>query len=139
MIYVTPPLLINAKTTPKQACNLAGLNIDSPSTAPGEPGGPSVVVNWVFGLNPLTVEHELGHTFRLGHASVVPCPTCAVWESGSKFSVMGEGQGLSGLERWYLGWMHATEAVPDGSFQLTPFGITPSVFVVHTRGRHLRL
>ena len=133
VIYVIPALLINARTTPKQGCPISGMNIDSPPGVSGV-GGPSVVLNGFWGVGPLIVEHELGHTLRLGHAGVDEfCPGCTRVEYGSRFSVMGEGQGLSGLERWYLGWLPATEPQPDGSLELSAFGRKPSVLVVRTK------
>lgn len=66
--------------------------------------------------------HELGHTFRLPHASSAPCPSCTIREYGDPDSVMGQGGAdFNAWEKAQLGWLGATRRVfSSGTYAVDP-------------------
>ena len=56
--------------------------------------------------------HELGHTFRLPHASSAACATCAIREYGDPESVMGQGgYDFNAWEKAQLGWLSGVRGI----------------------------
>lgn len=66
--------------------------------------------------------HELGHTFRLPHASSAPCATCALREYGDPDSVMGAGgSDFNAWEKAQLGWLGAARRITaNGTYVVDP-------------------
>lgn len=66
--------------------------------------------------------HELGHTFRLPHASSARCASCTVREYGDPDSVMGQsGPDFNAWEKAQLGWLNAARRVSaSGTYAIDP-------------------
>jgi len=66
--------------------------------------------------------HELGHTFRLPHASSARCASCTLREYGDPDSVMGRGgPDFNAWEKAQLGWLSATRRIStNGSYGVDP-------------------
>ena len=66
--------------------------------------------------------HELGHTFRLPHASSAQCPSCTIREYGDPDSVMGlGGPDFNAWEKAQLGWLGATRRISaSGTYAVEP-------------------
>ena len=66
--------------------------------------------------------HELGHTFRLPHASSAACATCAIHEYGDPESVMGVGgSDFNAWEKAQLGWVDSVRLVTrSGTYPVDP-------------------
>ncbi len=93
---------------------------------------------WLFGTPASRVViHELGHTFSLGHAWSVACPTCRPVEYGDPYDVMGHGVGhYNAFEKFAAGWLTGvTTATANGTYaidQLELKSTQPQALVVHT-------
>ncbi|HYK06172.1 MAG TPA: hypothetical protein VEW11_00240 [Gaiellaceae bacterium] len=66
--------------------------------------------------------HELGHTFRLPHASSARCASCTIREYGDPDSVMGQGgPDFNAWEKAQLGWLNAARRVSaSGTYAVGP-------------------
>ena len=96
---------------PEPVCGHGGLGV-----------GRDVLLASPNGLDALGLVHELGHTFRLPHASSAACTTCGIREYGDQVSVMGQGSiGFSAWEKAQLGWLGAVRRVTaTGTYALDP-------------------
>jgi len=92
---------------PDRVCGSAGLGAGRDVLLAGDIGG---------------LVHELGHTFRLPHASRARCATCSIREYGDPESVMGQGGGdFNAWEKAQLGWLSGTRRVTaTGTYAVDP-------------------
>ena len=81
--------------------------------------------------------HELGHTFRLPHASSAQCASCAIRKYGDPVSVMGHGGAdFNAWEKALLGWLAAARRVTgSGTYALAPVDVptaSPQALLLRT-------
>jgi Gametolysin peptidase M11 len=93
---------------------------------------------WMLGTaSARVVQHELGHTFNLGHAWSMACATCRPLEYGDPYDVMGHGTGhYNAFEKFTAGWLTGvTTAETDGTYTIDQLELPskePQALVVHT-------
>ncbi len=93
---------------------------------------------WMIGtVNQRVVQHELGHTFGLGHAWAIACSTCRPVEYADPYDVMGHGPGhYNAGEKALAGWItKTTTASTTGEYvvdQLEQKSDRPQGFFVQT-------
>lgn len=97
---------------------------------------------WLIGeLNSMLVEHELGHTFGMGHAAKVICSRgCRIDHYGDYYDVMGMGTGDYGaLQKAQAGWLTTvTHVDKPGTYRIAALEqkTAESQAVVITTGTH---
>ena len=97
---------------------------------------------WLIGeLDPMLVEHELGHTFGMGHAAKVICSRgCRRDDYGDYYDVMGRGTGDYGaLQKAQAGWLaKVTHVDKPGTYRIAALEqkTAESQAIVITTGTH---